>query len=213
MLELRLLGQFEVQLHGDTVLLPSRPAQSPLAYLALSAGSAHRREQLAGLFWPDSEEDNARNSLRHALWRIRKTIEPAQAAFPYLLTDEFAIAFNAGSDYWLDAATLAREGGLAQELIESLAVYRGELLPGFYDDWVTLERERLDAVVRHKMRRLLDHLVQQQHWSQVLEWGERWTHPCACASAASVRRSGRYVFGVVGTEHFAPNVPRRLTAI
>jgi DNA-binding SARP family transcriptional activator len=183
MLELRLLGQFGVQLDGDTVLLPSRPAQSLLAYLALSAGSAHRREQLAGLFWPDSEEDNARNSLRHALWRIRKTIEPKQPAFPYLLTDEFAIAFNAGSDYWLDAAILARESGSAPDLIESLAVYRGELLPGFYDDWVTLERERLDAVLRHKMRRLLDLLVQQQHWSQVLELGGTLGGPGACAGA------------------------------
>jgi DNA-binding SARP family transcriptional activator len=67
MLEIRVLGQFELRLDNETVVLHSRPAQSLLAYLALSAGTAHRREKLAGLLWPDSDDDNARNSLRHAL--------------------------------------------------------------------------------------------------------------------------------------------------
>jgi DNA-binding SARP family transcriptional activator len=174
MLEVRLLGQFELRLDGAVVLLPSRPAQSLLAYLALSAGTAHRREKLAGLLWPDADEDNARNSLRHALWRIRKVIEPDQAAGPYLLSDDLAVSFNAGADYWLDAAALVRNADTLQEQVQAVAVYRGELLPGFYDDWVTLERERLEAVFQHKMQRLLDRLVEERRWSQVLEWGERW---------------------------------------
>ena len=53
-------------------------------------------------------------------------------------------------------------------------MYRGELLPGFYDDWVTLERERLEALFQHKMQRLFDRLVEERHWPAVLEWGERW---------------------------------------
>jgi DNA-binding SARP family transcriptional activator len=76
MLELWVLGTFEARLDGSRVVLASRPAQSLLAYLALTAGTAHRREKLAGLLWPDAEEDNARSNLRHALWRIRKAIEP-----------------------------------------------------------------------------------------------------------------------------------------
>ena len=76
MLEIRVLGQFERRRDGAVVQLPSRPAQSLLAYLVLTARTAHRREKVAGLLWPDSDEDNARNSLRHGLWRIRKAIEP-----------------------------------------------------------------------------------------------------------------------------------------
>src|SRR6516225_9669196 len=110
MLEIRVLGQFELRLNGVAVLLPSRPTQSLLAYLAMTAGTAHRREKLAGMLWPDSEEDNARNSLRHALWRIRKAIEPHELAAPYLLTDDLAVTFNAGADYWLDVTQLTRDG-------------------------------------------------------------------------------------------------------
>ena len=103
MLEIRLLGQFELQHANHPVPLPSRPAQSLLAYLALTAGTAHRRERLAGMLWPDADEDNARSYLRHALWRIRRAIESDRPPSPYLLTDELAVSFNAGSDYWLDS--------------------------------------------------------------------------------------------------------------
>src|SRR5438067_5461411 len=99
MLELRLLGSFDVRLGGAPLLLPSRPAQSLLAYLALSAGSGHRREKLAGLLWPDADDTNARSNLRHALWRIRKVVESDPAAAPYLLSDDVAVSFNAGADY------------------------------------------------------------------------------------------------------------------
>ena len=54
-LEVRLLGQFGLRRDDAAVLLPSRPAQSLLAYLILSAGTAHRREKLSGLLWPDAE--------------------------------------------------------------------------------------------------------------------------------------------------------------
>jgi hypothetical protein len=93
---------------------------------------------------------------------------------PYLLTDDLAVSFNAGADYWFDAAALIRDTESVQEQVQAVAVYRGELLPGFYDDWVTLERERLEAIFQHKMQRLLDRLVEERRWSQVLEWGERW---------------------------------------
>jgi DNA-binding SARP family transcriptional activator len=173
-LEIRLLGQFELRRNGASVFLRSRHAQSLLAYLALSAGTAHRREKLAGLLWPDADEDNARNSLRHALWRIRKAIEPDQVAAPCLRSDELAVSFNARADYWLDVEALARDGDTLQEWIEAVAVYRGELLPGFYDDWVILERERLESLVQLKMQRLLERLVEEHRWLEVVEWGERW---------------------------------------
>jgi DNA-binding SARP family transcriptional activator len=80
LLELRLLGQFDIRVDDAAVVLPSRNAQSLLAFLALSAGTPHRRERLAALLWPDSEQDNGRSYLRHALWRIRKVLE---AGLPY----------------------------------------------------------------------------------------------------------------------------------
>ena len=75
MLEVRMLGQFEVRKKGEPVLIPSRPAQSLVAYLIFTAGIAHRREKLAGMIWPESSEENARSNLRQALWRARKALD------------------------------------------------------------------------------------------------------------------------------------------
>src|SRR5437667_3983890 len=100
MLELRLLGQFDVRLGEVPIGIPSRPAQSLLAYLALTAGTAHRRERLAALLWPDVEDDSARASLRQGLWRIRKALEARlPSGVQYLLADDLTVAFNAKSTY------------------------------------------------------------------------------------------------------------------
>ena len=131
MLEVRLLGQFDVRRDGSPVVIPSRAAQSLFANLVLTAGTAHRRERLAGLLWPDTTDENARKNLRHELWRLRKAIE-------------------------------------------TLSLYQGELLPGLYDDWVVLERERVRGIFEQKMARLLGLLVEEKRWQDILAWGERW---------------------------------------
>src|SRR5215217_7622308 len=107
MLEVRLLGKFEIKRDGKPVAISSRPAQSLFAYLILSAGTAHRREKLAGMLWPDSLEETARDNLRHALWRIRKALRP-KTKVEYILTDDLSIAFNASAEYWLDAGMLEK---------------------------------------------------------------------------------------------------------
>ena len=138
MLEIRLLGQFNLRLNDYPIQLLSRPAQSLLAYLALKPGTAYRRERLAGLLWPDATETNARSYLRQALWRIRKALEAAHR--DYFLTDDLTIAFDAEADYWLDVAVLEQEVNAhtpTDELLRALEVYHGELLPGFYDEWVS----------------------------------------------------------------------------
>ncbi len=179
MLEIRLLGQFAVQLDSAPVEIAARPAQSLLAYLLLNP-VAHRRERLAGLLWPDSSEANARRNLRQALWQIRRAL--GDQADAMLLVDEMTLAFNTDSDYWLDAERIAhplKESAIAHndsadDLMRIVAVYAGELLPGFYDEWVLLERDRLQAQFERKLNLLLERLVEARRWTDVLHWGERW---------------------------------------
>jgi predicted ATPase/DNA-binding SARP family transcriptional activator len=175
MLEIRLLGTFDLRQAGEPVVLSSRPAQSLFAYLILNAGTAHRREKLAGQLWPDSLEETARDNLRHALWRLRKALEPNSPP-KFLRTDDLSISFDASADYWLDVAALEElaENASADELISVLSEYQGELLPGFYEEWVLLEREHLYAIFEHHMARLMSLLEKEQRWLDILDWGERW---------------------------------------
>ncbi|HSB02508.1 MAG TPA: BTAD domain-containing putative transcriptional regulator, partial [Anaerolineales bacterium] len=176
MLQIRLLGQFDVRLDGKRVVIPSRAGQSLLAYLALTAGTAHRREKLAGTLWPDTSDENARKNLRQELWRIRKAIpaERHDAADDYLLADEFTVTFNREADYWLDVATLERSDPDLESLTSNLSVYQSELLPGFYEDWVILERERIKNIFETRMEQLVEKLVEAERWAAVQEQCERW---------------------------------------
>jgi len=175
MLEVRLLGTFEVKYKKKVIGITSRPAQSLFAYLILSAGTSHRREKLAGLLWPDSLEETARDNLRHALWRMRKALEAASST-RFLHADDITIGFKESAEYWLDAVELEKlsENTSGNELMAVLSEYQGELLPGFYDDWVVLEREHLYSIFEHHMARLMSLLQDEKRWLDILDWGERW---------------------------------------
>ncbi len=174
-LEVKLLGRFEASRDGKPIAISSRPAQSLFAYLILNAGTAHRREKLAGLLWPDSLEETARDNLRHALWRMRKALEAA-SSIQFLHADDVTISFQESSDYLLDAAELEKlnENASTDELIAVLSEYQGELLPGFYDEWVILEREHLYSIFEHHMARLMSLLQEENRWLDILDWAERW---------------------------------------
>ncbi len=173
MLEIRLLGQFEVRVNDAPVVIPSRLAQSLLAYLLVHRACSHRREKRAGLFWPDKSETNARRSLRQELWRLRKILDPYS---DLLLSDDLSIGIDPHCNYWLDVARLEEieASRSTDDLMRSLDVYRGELLPDFYDEWVTVERERLRALFEQQVERLLEQLCGEQRWKETLTWAERW---------------------------------------
>ena len=193
MLEIQLLGRFEISLDAQRVDLPSRPAQVLFAFLALNPGVAHRRERLAGLLWPDSNEANARRNLRQTLWVIRRALHPADSKpavaassqsthqpleHPNLIaSDDLTITFNTPPNFTFDAALITQDVDrhvATDDLMRMLNAYRGELLPGVYDDWVILERERIHQQFERKINLLLDRLQVARNWDQTLHWGERW---------------------------------------
>ncbi len=91
--------------------------------------------------------------------------------------DELSITFSPACEYALDVHRLEGkplEASAAEDFIDALSAQEGELLPGFYEEWVLLERARLDALFEAKMTRLLEILQNAWRWSDVLEWGMRW---------------------------------------
>jgi DNA-binding SARP family transcriptional activator len=171
MLELRILGQFDVQLDGKTIEIASRPAQSLFAYLCFHQTVQHRREKLAGMLWPDSDESNARSNLRHALWRLGESVGKGQ-----FLADKLSIAINPDAELWVDVAAFeaVTDDDSLEAVLSAVQLYLGELLPGFYDDWVELERERLRAAYDRKVERLIALQLEAGRWAAAIQWAERW---------------------------------------
>jgi len=176
-LKIYLLGQFK--LHADDIPLdlPSRSAQSLLAFLALNQGVNIRREKAASILWPEATESNARAYLRKALWQIRKSLEDGSLAWDqYLQINNISISFKQPSDVWLDADLIRSNTDTKsiEAMVETASLYRGELLPGFYEDWIVVEREHLLMAYHQLMDQLIDRLLQEKRWDDVIQWSEEW---------------------------------------
>lgn len=172
MLEINLLGRFKVQSGGEPVELPSRPAQMLLAYLSLQPGIRHRREKIAGRFWAESTESNARGNLRNALWKLRQAIGDEMFE-----ADKSSLELSQRQAIHIDAAQLEiwpEEANRTEEWIQWAELYKGELLPGWYEEWVVRERERLEALFQRHMPVALEAMVEEQRWNAVLKWAEHW---------------------------------------
>ena len=74
-LDLNLFGPFSLTRSGEPVELKNKKAQALLAYLAVT-GTPQTREHLATLLWGDRFDDQARASLRQALFALRKAVGP-----------------------------------------------------------------------------------------------------------------------------------------
>ena len=140
----RLLG--DVSLHDGqlrALRLPSRAATALLARLALAPERAHSREELIELLWPGVDLDVGRNRLRQVLSTLKTALE-AGASTPVISADRQTVRVAPGT-LSCDAVLFeaAWRGGRVEQ---ARALYRGELMPGFFDEWIADERLRLAAL-------------------------------------------------------------------
>ncbi len=141
-----MLGRFElsdgVQRHTR---LAARPAMALLARLALQPGSSHPRETLAALLWPDVDGEVSRQRLRQALSTLKQVLEPADGGPEAVLdADRHSIRLAPGR---LHCDVIEFEAAFKTgDHDRARALYAGELLPGFFEEWISDERLRLEGL-------------------------------------------------------------------
>jgi len=116
-----------------------------LAYLCIAEPRGyHRRDTLLGLFWPDSDQEHARTSLRKSLHVLRHAL--GEDAIVSRGDEEVAV------DFQFISCDVASFDNLisSNQFEDALQLYGGDLLPGFYVDdapefeqWLQAERTRL----------------------------------------------------------------------
>jgi predicted ATPase len=144
--QVRVLGGLEAR-NGDVVLthFVSHAIAALLARLALFPRRQHPREELVELLWPGVDIDVGRNRLRHALSTLKRLLEPPGVEPGSVLAADrrgVQLAPGAMACDALDFERCVRERRHA----DARRLYRGELLPGYYEDWVQDERARLIAL-------------------------------------------------------------------
>jgi predicted ATPase/DNA-binding SARP family transcriptional activator len=158
----RLLGGLQAQ-QGSvaTDRFRTRNTAALLAYLAFYPRTVHSREELATLLWPDATPELGLKSLGVALSSLRKLLEPPRVPLGAVLIADRRTARLRPEAVQTDVAGFrqalesAGASGDVQErrthLETAIGLYRGDLLQGFYEEWILPERDLLVLAYRRAL--------------------------------------------------------------
>ena len=164
-LRLQLLGGWALHGVADRVAAPLT-VRRVVACLALRGPCS--RDELAADLWPDATQSHAHGCLRTALWRAR-ALDPG-----LLACDGETVALGPGVA--VDVTELvedvhALQQGRVSDRLRRLpwSLRSGELVPGWYDEWLLLERERVRQLRLHALEGLAAVLAAEGAYAMALE--------------------------------------------
>ncbi|MFE9566644.1 BTAD domain-containing putative transcriptional regulator [Streptomyces sp. NPDC006487] len=162
---LRLLGQFRLEYSAEPVPMCLN-AQRILAFVGLH--KCVSRTVLAGSLWPDVTEEHARGSLRSTLCKL-----PRGHALVSCCKDSISIADSVSVDAHALAETALRIVHASKAWgggpVPMVLLNGGDLLPGWDEDWVLFERERLRQLRLHALDALAENLSREGLHALALE--------------------------------------------
>jgi DNA-binding SARP family transcriptional activator len=126
------------------------------------------RTAIAGELWPDVREEQAQGSLRSALWRLQKAVPGLLDVSGGTLALAEGVRVDVAELVGWARSVLDPDGGV-EELSVPEAGLRSELLPGWYDDWVLLERERLRQLRMHALEAVAARLAAAGRHGEALQ--------------------------------------------
>jgi DNA-binding SARP family transcriptional activator len=153
---------------GTTAAVTDLPrcAQRLIAHLSLSGRPG--RSAIAGQLWPDVPEEHAHGSLRSALWRVQKAVpglvEASGGALG--LTSGVRVDVREFTDW---ARRVMDPHAVTDGMVTPDVALPGELLPGWYDDWVLIARERFRQLKMHALEVLADRLADSGRYGEAAQ--------------------------------------------
>ncbi|MCS6825977.1 MAG: AAA family ATPase, partial [Caldilinea sp.] len=137
MRRIELFGSLRVSEDERVLNVTGSRAASLLAYLVLHPQARHTREGLAEMLLPGAPAERVRRNFSDALYRLRSALGAG-----WLDVEGETIALRGGPDLWVDVwefeRLAARDDPAALEA--AAALYKGDLVPELYDDWILLSR-------------------------------------------------------------------------
>ncbi|MGQ0571697.1 MAG: AAA family ATPase [Armatimonadota bacterium] len=167
----QLLGGFRL-VDGSTPVTGLQPArlQGLFAYLVLHRGRPQSRAHLAALFWPESTDGQARTNLRRLVLDLRRAVPRPER---HVHIDHHVLQWLESSPLRLDVEEFqrgVRADASLGDLEQAVVLYRGDLLPECYDDWVIPERERLRQVYFQAVERIVVGLEAQRDYRGAIRY-------------------------------------------
>lgn len=159
-----LFGGIEIFKAGKPVTPPPYRVHNLLAFLLLREKLPIKRERLGGLLYGDLPESKIRRRISDYIWLLKKHLPgfPIRSNVEYIDLDKSSI--------WLDVDAFRKEINQSQQDRNKsfLKLYRGELLPELYDDWVFVERERWRGQYLRALREHMDNLLSIKRYESAI---------------------------------------------
>ena len=162
---LRLLEGFRLHDGGAEVRTPNS-VRRIVAFLGLHGRVG--RTELAGTLWPDVPDHNAHANLRTALWRMNRLGTTPLVAGQETLALTTAVEVDVALFVETARRVLHQDTPLDSGTLSALTA-GGDLLPGWYDDWVLFERERLRQLRMHALEALSARLSAAGRHAEAIE--------------------------------------------
>ncbi|HLK56396.1 MAG TPA: tetratricopeptide repeat protein, partial [Chthonomonadaceae bacterium] len=149
---IEMLGDLCIKIRDHRSLYPRLGRQSSLlAYLAYHTHHGHTREALVERFWPEMDQESGLTNLRGGLAAVRRMLgAPDLNTEDVLVADRYLVRINPThleTDVTEFEALIAQGQGAGSDpqaaLTRAVEFYKGELLPGYTEDWIEFERLRL----------------------------------------------------------------------
>jgi DNA-binding SARP family transcriptional activator len=188
-LRIRLFGKFSVR-RNERILegFDARKIQELFCYLLLHRDHSLPRETLASILWPETTTNQSKKNLRQAFWQLQSALgsqnEPANDRL--LHVDPDWVQLNSEAELWLDVAEFEQvfnlvqkipdqeiDSSTAQLLQDTVQLYQGPLLEGWYQDWCLLERERLQSMYLALLDKLTNYSEVHYDYETGLLYGMR----------------------------------------
>lgn len=167
--------QFEICiLGGPYVIQAGRRLAVPegskklLVFVALHDGRVDRR-YAAGTLWPYVSDERASGNLRSALWRLKAAgIDVLEADKVFMsLRRQTAIDVHALRDW--AGRVIGGTGQMLDLALPNWTLEALDILPGWYEDWVIFERERLRQRLLHGLEALCCQLIRLERYAEAVE--------------------------------------------
>jgi DNA-binding SARP family transcriptional activator/predicted ATPase len=184
-----LFGPPRIEQSGASLPLGVRKAIALFVYLAVTR-QGHSRDALAALFWPESNQQEARASLRRMLYRLNQLL-----GTDGLVAANDVVLLNPQMDLWLDVAEFRRsvarclashkemvfDESSLQQLKEAIDLYNDDFMAGFslpdcaeFDEWQFFQREELRQSLAAVLEQFANFHEAQAQYEQAIFYARRW---------------------------------------
>ncbi|MEM9092752.1 MAG: BTAD domain-containing putative transcriptional regulator [Cyanobacteria bacterium P01_F01_bin.53] len=182
---INLFGELSLSFQGDPVLgVKSERLQALLSFLLLHRDTPQPRQSIAVALWPDASDANAKANLRRRLHDLKQKL-PGE---DWLHIEQKTVQWQSHQGFVLDVAefqmSLTKVHSLGEQanadpqnridlLEQAISLYKGDLLPSCYDEWIEPHRNQLRQQATVALENLIELLAAQQQPRSAIAYAQQ----------------------------------------